>query len=50
LNERDNSENLGLDVKIILEWIFREVGSKGVNWIHLTQDRDHWRALVNIVM
>jgi hypothetical protein len=23
---------------------------EGVNWIHLAQDRDHWRAVVNTVM
>jgi hypothetical protein len=26
-----------------------EIGC-GVEWIHLTQDRDHWRAVVNAVM
>jgi hypothetical protein len=28
----------------------REVGWEGVNWIHLVQDRDHWQAVVNMVM
>jgi hypothetical protein len=28
----------------------REVGWEGVEWIHLAQDRDHWRAVVNTVM
>jgi hypothetical protein len=28
----------------------REVGWKGVDWIHLTEVRDQWRALVNTVM
>jgi hypothetical protein len=28
----------------------REIGSEGMDWIHLTQDRDRWRALVNTVM
>jgi hypothetical protein len=23
---------------------------KGVEWIHLAQDRDHWRAVVNSVI
>jgi hypothetical protein len=27
-----------------------EIGWGGVEWIHLTQDRDRWRALVNAVM
>jgi hypothetical protein len=28
----------------------REKGLEGVDWIHLTQDRDQWRAFVNTVM
>jgi hypothetical protein len=27
-----------------------EVGWSGVGWIGLSQDRDKWRALVNVVM
>jgi hypothetical protein len=29
---------------------FREIGWEGVDWIHLAQDRDQWRDLVNTVM
>jgi hypothetical protein len=28
----------------------REIGWGGMDWIHLTQDRDQWRTLVNTVM
>jgi hypothetical protein len=28
----------------------REIGWVGMDWIDLTQDRDQWRALVNMVM
>jgi hypothetical protein len=28
----------------------REIGWVGVKWIHLAQDRDHWRAVVSAVM
>jgi hypothetical protein len=28
----------------------QEVGFGGINWIWLTQDRERWRALVNVVM
>jgi hypothetical protein len=28
----------------------REIGWEGVEWIHLAQDRDRWRAVVNAVM
>jgi hypothetical protein len=39
-----------------LRWVnnskmdLREIGWGGMDWIDLTQDRDQWRALVNIVM
>jgi hypothetical protein len=28
----------------------REIGWSGMDWIHLAQDRDQWRTLVNMVM
>jgi hypothetical protein len=28
----------------------RETGWDGVDWIHLAQDRDQWRVLVNTAM
>jgi hypothetical protein len=28
----------------------REIGLEVVDWIHLTQDRDQWRDVVNTVM
>jgi hypothetical protein len=28
----------------------REIGWEGVEWIHLAQDRDRWRAVVSAVM
>jgi hypothetical protein len=35
-------DNIGMDL--------REVRFEDVDWIHLAQDRDKWRALVNTVM
>jgi hypothetical protein len=29
---------------------FREIGWDGMDWIELAQDRDQWKALVNVVM
>jgi hypothetical protein len=29
---------------------FRDIGSDGMDWIDLAQNRDQWRALVNTVM
>jgi hypothetical protein len=28
----------------------REVGWGGIDWVHLAQDRDHWRPLANRLM
>jgi hypothetical protein len=28
----------------------REIGWGGVDWFHLTEERDQWRAVVNTVM
>jgi hypothetical protein len=33
-----------------LKMDLREIGWGSVEWIHLAQDRDHWRVLVNAVM
>jgi hypothetical protein len=37
-----------LENNIIIDLI--EIILKGVDWIHLVQDRDRWRAFVNTVM
>jgi hypothetical protein len=34
----------------IIKADFKEIRSDGVDWIHVAQDRDHWRDLVNTVM
>jgi hypothetical protein len=39
----------GVDGKIILRWIFRNLGG-GLDWVELTQDRDRRRAFVTPVM
>jgi hypothetical protein len=28
----------------------REIGLRGVDWIHLVQDKEEWKALVDMVM
>jgi hypothetical protein len=37
-------------LKTVSEKYLREIGIGDVDWIHLAQDRDRWRALVNTVM
>ena len=50
LKEREHLENLGVDWRIILKWIFEVGGWGGRDWIELAQDRGRWRALLNAVM
>jgi hypothetical protein len=45
--ERDQSEDLNVDGRTVLQCI---IGKLGGNWMHLAQDRDQWRAVVNMVM
>jgi len=45
---RDHLGDLGIDGRMILEWIIREWGI--LKWMHLVQDRDQLWALVNMVM
>jgi hypothetical protein len=36
------------NIKILVD--LKEIGWKGVDWIHLAEDRDQWHALVDVVM
>jgi hypothetical protein len=50
LRERDHSEDLVIDGREILIWIFKMWGRGVMDWIDLAQDRDGWRDVVNAVM
>jgi hypothetical protein len=50
LRERDHLGDPGIDGRIILRWMFKEVECRGMDGIELAQDRDRWRALVKAVM
>ena len=49
MRERDHLEDVGADKRII-KMDLQEVGGGDMEWIDLAQDRDRWRALVNVVM
>jgi len=49
LRERDHLENSVVDERIILKWVFKKWDG-GMDWIGVDQNRDSWRALVNVVM
>jgi hypothetical protein len=48
-SETEHLEDLGVDGRIILKWIFRK-WNESVDWIDLVQNSDRWRAVVNAVM
>ena len=48
LRERDHLENLRVDGRITLKWIFTK-WDEGIEWIDLAQDEDRWWP-VNTVM
>jgi len=37
-------EDLGVDGRIVLKWIFKNIGWGGTKWIAAAQDKDRWRA------
>jgi hypothetical protein len=39
--------DLAVDGKVILKWILKEKCCENVDWIDLSQDRDHWGAFSN---
>jgi len=50
LRESDHLEDLGIDKRIILRWIFRKWDVRGMDWMELAKDRDGWRAFMNAVI
>jgi len=49
LTEGEQLKDLGTDRRIILKWISKK-WDRCIDWIDLAQDRDRWRALVNVIM
>jgi hypothetical protein len=45
----DRLEDQGVDGRMRSKWTLEGLAG-GVQWIHLAQDTDQWRALVNAVM
>jgi len=50
LKGKNYSEDRGIVWKINVRIDLREIGWEDVDWMHLTQDSDQWRVLVNTVM
>jgi hypothetical protein len=48
--EKDHFKVQGVDGRMGLEWIWGRLVGGDVEWIHLAQDRDRWRAVVNAAM
>jgi hypothetical protein len=40
----------GVDGRVIFKMDAKEIACKDVDWIHLAQDRDQWRAVVSTEM
>jgi hypothetical protein len=47
--KREHLEDLGIDGRIILKWIFKKRDGS-MKCIAMAQERDGWRALVNALM
>jgi hypothetical protein len=49
LRKMHNLEDPGVDRRTILKRIFKK-WNRAMDWIGRAQERDRWRALVNVVM
>ena len=47
---KSHLEDIGVDGRIILKWPLQNVGWGGMDWSHLAQNRERWRAFSNVVM
>jgi hypothetical protein len=48
--EKDHFKDQGVDGRMGSKWTLGRLVGGCVEWIHLAQDRDHWRTVVNAVM
>jgi hypothetical protein len=48
--EEDHLKDQGVDGGMGPKFTLGRLAGEGVEWIHLAQDRDRWRAVVNAVM
>jgi hypothetical protein len=49
MRERGDLQELEIDWRIILKWIFRSL-DEDMDWICLAHDKDRWRDFVNALM
>jgi hypothetical protein len=49
VKEGENLEDLSVD-RIILKWFLKEITYENMDWVQLAQDKDKWRAVVNMVV
>jgi hypothetical protein len=49
LTETAHLEDLGVDGRIILK-LFSKIEMRGIDWLHLAQDRERWLPIVNSAM
>jgi hypothetical protein len=49
LKKGDHLEDLDVDGRVILKWIFK-VWDDSMDWFDPTQERDTWKAFVNVVI
>jgi len=39
-----HSEDLGVDVRVVIKSVFKNWGWRGLDWVDVAQDRDSWQG------